>query len=188
MSKDRKFDTIVENALHRFQRTEFLVGDLVKLVENWDRDDWVKRQSKGMIERVREIVEQGRHLRVAGIRGLYEDGSSGLGNQEAADYHYIEMVEELAPGRYSGFVTVPVHLVERVQIEGNNVTAPMPDGLVRKPNHHIKPEEVNIEHGDDMINPTHQTRCEHPAKEMPKQNVTLPGATAAKSYTAGYIN
>jgi hypothetical protein len=37
MSKKRKFDIVVENALHRFQVTEFLVGDLVKLVDNWEK-------------------------------------------------------------------------------------------------------------------------------------------------------
>ena len=171
-----EFDIILENALHRYQRTEFLVGDLIKLVDSWDSDDWVKRQSGGQIDKVREIVGSGHHLRVAGIRGLYNDGSNAHGNQDSADYHYIELVEELAPGRYSNFVTLPVHLIQRVELEGNNVTRPMPDDMVHKSNTHIELVPANVEANDDPMGAVKQTRCDHPAKEMAGSNVKLDGA------------
>ena len=36
----------------------------------------------------------------------------------------------------------------------------------------------------DMVK---QTRCTHPAKEMPASNARLPGAKAATSYTTKYM-
>jgi hypothetical protein len=187
MSIQSKFDLIVENALHRHQRTEFLVGDLVELVDNWGSDDWVKRQSGGQVDRVREIAEAGHHLRVAGIRGLYGDGNNGLGNQESPDYQYVELVEELSPGRYTNFFTVPVHLVRRIELEGNNITAPVPDDQRRDSTSHIEPLADDIVDGGDPMGSVKQTRVDHPDKILPDENVVLPGATAAKSYTANYM-
>lgn len=187
MSEKSKFDLIVENALHRFQRTEFLVGDLVTLTDGWDRDEWVKRQSEGTIEHVRNIIDSKHHLRVAGIRGLHNDGYSAMGNSETPDFHYVELVEELSPGRYSNFVTVPVHLVKRVELEGNNVTAPMPDDMVRDSTAHIAPEEVSAELNDDPMGAVKQTGVKDGDKSLPDKNVTLPGATGADSYTGKYL-
>jgi len=81
-----------------------------------------------------------------------------------------------------------VHLLERVELEGNNVTLPVPDDLKRDASHHIDAAVVDLQKGDDPMGVMNQTRCEHPDKEMPQKNVTLPGSTGASSYTAGYLN
>lgn len=174
MSKQRKFDIIVENALHRFQRSEFLVGDLVKMVDNWEKDDWANHQSGGLLERLKQMIEVGHHIRVTSIKGLYNDGMRAIGNSQSPDHHYADIVEEIAPGRYTGVMTVPVHLLKRVDI-GNNVTAPMPDDMVRNNDAHIGAEDVNVEETEDPMGAVKQTGVKDGDKSLRNKDEKMPG-------------
>jgi len=183
MSK-RKFDTVVENALHRFQKTEFLVGDVVEFIKNWENDEWTKRQSSGLIDKLKEVLDSGDNILVTAIKALHDDGMKSGGNAESPDHHYCDIVQELAPGRYTNVMTVPVHFLKRVDI-GNNRSAPIPDKNVRKSGAHIKPEEVGED--SDPMGSAESTGVNEGDKDLPVSDTNISQAPPAKSYTTKYL-
>ncbi len=174
-----KFNTLLENVWHPYQRGNFLVGDLVKFRSGWERNDWVKGLIEGKLTRLKEMMESGDNLRVSAIKTDRSD------NNDMGPF-WIDIVRETAPGAYRDFLTIPEILLDKIELGINR--APVPEGQYKADPSHIKPEaptqpEASAYH--DMVN---QTRDKHPAKEMPGSNTKLPGAKAAKSYTTKYMD
>ena len=191
MSK-RRFDNIVENALSRFQRTEFLVGDAVefvdpKIFDSWEnsKDEWIKRQSSGMIDKIKGMVAGGNPIKVTAIKGLHDDGMKAGGNSESPDFHYCDVVEELAPGRFWNVTTIPVRMLKRVDL-GNNVAVRIDGDKERISGAHIDPEELVNDDSDEM-GAQKMTGVNDGDKTLTTKNKKLKGAIGAKSYTAGYM-
>ena len=108
--------------------------------------------------------------------------------------HYIDITQELAPGRFSGeFVTVPQQLIELSGPTDSVNLADVPDSMKREDSVDVKPKELQDEDtssqdSDMMTDPTKQTGTDDRVnKSLADTNTTLPGATGAKSYTANYM-
>jgi hypothetical protein len=158
------------------------------------KDDWAKHQSSGLLERLRQVIDTGHHIRVTAIKGLFDDGMKTMGNSQSPDHHYADIVEEIAPGRYTSVLTVPVHMLERIDI-GNNVTAPMPDDMVRGAKHHIDTQDVSVEETDDPMGAVKQTGVKLGDKELHNQDVQMPGGNkwddskpGGGNYTSSYMS
>ena len=176
-----KFDIIVESAMRRFQGTDLLVGDRVKFIENYLQHEWWKKQAAVKLERIKGLIESGDNIRVSAVKAL-RPATASVGNFEDVDDFYVDVVHETAP-----VFTVPQALLEALE-DYPNLAGKTPDSQVRKDNTNIKPEDVEIE--DKNLSMTKQTRCEHPAKDMPTSNTDLPNAskpTDGESYTAKYL-
>ena len=183
----RKFDTIIESFMRRVNQNTFIINDRVKFIDNYLQHEWTKKQPALKLERLKELIESGDHIRISAVKPMRPTTATS-GQFEVVDDIYYDIVREAAPGLYLQTFTVPQNMLELIDDYPNE--APIPDHWRRDDNTNIKPEQVSVESEDDMIGPTHQTRGDHPEKEMPDSNTTLPGANQPKegeSYTKQYI-
>lgn len=180
-----KFDTIFESNFSRFQGGGFLTGDIIKLKEGWDSDDWTSKAPTQVVDKLRELNESDLVLRVSSVKAIRPAVNSSVDQSLGADDFHLDIAQEMAPGRFSGvFVTVPQHLVE---LHGDNTTlAPIPDSLKREEAIDVKPTELSTETEGEAIKQTGTD--DKTNKSMTDTNTTLPGATGAASYTARYIS
>jgi len=179
-----KFDVIVEAALNRFQGTNFLVGDRVKLIDNYASHEWSRKQPALKLERIKEMIDSGDNIRVTAVKAQRPPVADS-GSFEAVDDFYVDIMREAAPGLFlpSQVFTFPQELLEYID-DGINLSGPTPEGQIRKDNSNIKPEQLDQD-PDELRQK--QTRCEHPKKEMPADNVDINVEPAAQSYTAKYV-
>ena len=187
-----KFDTIFDSNFSRFQGGGFLTGDVIKLKDGWESDEWTSNAPAQVVDKLKEIAGSDLVLRVSSVKAIRPAVNSSVDQAAGADDFHIDITQELAPGRFSGvFLTVPQQIIE---LDGPNDTLPgVPDSLKREEDVDIKPREltgddINTE-GDDFVDPKKQTGTDDKTnKKLTDSNNTLPGATAAKSYTANYIS
>lgn len=174
----QKFNTLLENVWQPYQRGNFLVGDLVKFKNGWESHDWVKGLIEGKLTRLKEMMESGDNLRVCAIKTDRES------NNDMGPF-WVDIVREAAPGAYRDFLTIPEGLLDKIDLGINR--APISDSQVKDDPSHIKPADPSLPNANAYHDMVKQTRCTHPAKEMPGSNVKLPGAKAATSYTTKYM-
>lgn len=180
-----KFDLIIESALRRYQGVNFLIGDRVKLKDDYTNHDWWKSQPALKIERIKGLIESGDNIRVSAVKAI-RPATADSGHFQDVDGFYVDIVREAAPGLMMSneIYTLPDFLLE-LQDDGINLAGETPDGQRREDTTNIKPEEIKIE--DNEFSPVKQTRCDHPEKENPGENVNIAQAPAAKSSTGKYM-
>ena len=184
---------IFESNFTRFQGGGFLTGDVIKLKQGWDTDDWSQKAPAQVIEGLKELSESDLLLRVSSVKAVRPAVNSSVDQALQVDDFHVDITQESAPGRFTGkFFTVPQHLIE---LNGPNDTLPeVPDSLKRKDKVNVKPVEVEEESGEDQgevdnfVRPGYQTgTTDKVNKNLPKEDIKQPGATGAASYTAGYM-
>jgi len=150
-----KFNAIYESAIQRFTRGGFLTGDLVKFTENAFRDDFFKKQAPNYIQKAKAFNEGGLNLRVSAIKAVRPTIHAGDVQNEAESF-LIDLVQEIAPGLYREFITVPAHILEPINTYPN--LAPVPDSLKRHNNTSIDPHPATIkDEAELMLSPHRQT-------------------------------
>lgn len=150
-----KFEKIYESAIQRFTRGGFLTGDLVKFTENAFRDDFFKKQAPNYIQKAKSFNDGGLNLRVSAIKAVRPTIHSGDVQNEAESF-LVDIVQEIAPGLYREFITVPAHILEPVNTYPN--LAPVPDSLKRHNNTSIEPHPVALKDATEMmLSPHRQT-------------------------------
>lgn len=190
-----KFDTIFESNFSRFQGGGFLTGDVIKLKDGWERDEWSQKAPAQVIDKIKEIAGNDLVTRVSSVKTIRPAVNSSVDQAAGADDFHVDITQEIAPGRFNGvFITLPQHLIE---LDGANDTLPdIPDSMKREETVDIKPKEISSEDstnedssGDQFVDPKSQTGTDDKTnRKMAEDNTTLPGATGAQSYTAKYIS
>lgn len=194
-----KFTKLYESAIQRFTRGGFLIGDLVKIKENYASDDFFKKQASNYIEKIREFATSGLNIRVSAVKPVYPNAYAPGNIQSEAESFLCDIVLEKAPGLYYAFITIPAHLLEHIDT-GINL-APVPDSLRRPNNEIIDPEELKQSSDPtSYLTPYRQTRTSDrgdnkDAKSetsLPDKNIKIPSKTVEKmrdpaSYTALYL-
>lgn len=150
-----KFVKLYESAIQRFTRGGFLTGDLVKFTDKAFSDDFFKKQAPNYVQKARSFNESGLNLRVSAVKAVRPTIHSGDIQNEAESF-LVDIVQEVAPGLYREFITVPAHILQTVDT-GINL-APVPDSLKRKGNVNIDPKlEETKAAAEAMLNPQRQT-------------------------------
>lgn len=194
-----KFIKLYESAIQRFTRGGFLVGDLVKIKENYASDDFFKKQASNYIEKIREFVNSGLNIRVSAVKPVYPNAYAPGNIQSEAESFLCDIVLEKAPGLYYAFITVPAHLLEHIDT-GINL-APVPDALRRPNNEIIDPETVSqASDPTSYLTPYRQTRTTDKGDNkdsktetnLTDKNIKIPSKPADKvkdpaNYTALYM-
>lgn len=189
-----KFNTLFESNFTRFQGGGFLTGDVVKLKSGWNDDDWCKSAPAQLIDMLNELDQSDLLIRVSSVKPIRSAVNSSVDQALGADDFFIDIVQETAPGRYTGkFVTVPQHLIE---LSGDNTTIPeIPDSLKREEKIDVKPVELEQNQGesqgdvDQYTDPKSQTGTDDQVnRKMTDKDIERNDAQGAVSYTAGYIN
>ena len=150
-----KFVKLYESAIQRYTRGGFLTGDLVKFIDNAFKDDFFKKQSPNYVQKAKAFSEGGLNLRVSAVKAVRPTIHSG-DVQNEADEFLIDIVQELAPGCYKEFITIPAHLLSPIDVYPNLL--PVPDSLKRHNHSIVKPQEVNIKDEEELcLSPQRQT-------------------------------
>lgn len=189
---NKKFDTIYESNFSRFQGGGFLTGDVIKLKDGWNNDEWCKGAPAQVVDKIRELADSDLILRVSSVKPLRPAVNSSVDQAMGVDDFYIDVAQELSPGGFSGnFVTVPQALIE---LSGDPSQLPeLPDSLRREDEVDIKPGELedsdtSNEDGTGFTCPKGQTGMDDKTnKKLTDKDIKQPGVTGAVSYTAGYI-
>lgn len=187
-----KFDTLFESNFSRFQGGGFLTGDVIKLKDGWESDEWTSNAPAQVVDKLKEIAGSDLVLRVSSVKAIRPAVNSSVDQAAGVDDFHIDITQELAPGRFSGvFLTVPQQIIE---LDGPNDTLPdVPDSFKREENVDIKPKELTGDdvttEGDDFIDPKKQTGTDDKTnRTMTDSDIKQPGATAAQSYTGKYMS
>lgn len=196
-----KFDVLYESNFSRFQGGGFLTGDVIKLKDGWESDDWCKTAPAQVIDTLKSLADQDLLLRVSSVKTLRPAVNSSVDQALGVDGFHVDITQETAPGRYSGaFVTVPHELIE---LDGPNDKLPeIPDSLRRDERISVKPKSLeedaedsatgitsDTENDPGMTNPLKATGMDDKFnRELNNKDIKQPNATAAKPYTAGYMS
>ena len=138
-----KFDTLFESNFNRFSGGGFLTGDVIKLKQGWESDEWCKTAPAQLIEQLRLFAESDLVMRVSSVKTVRPAVNSSVDQAAGVDGFFLDITQEMAPGHWNGnFVTIPQHLVE---LNGPTDQIPeIPDSLKREENINIKPESAEL--------------------------------------------
>lgn len=184
-----------------FGRSGFLVGDVVKFVDNALKSDFFKTVGTEYKTKVESLINSGANLRVINIKS-YFPAVMGAGNP---DYNGYSFTIEIAPedeglGRIvqSDSVTVPQNLLTKIDFTPNLPT--VPDKFKYKDKTHIKPKEVKDESEEVPFYSPARTRTSDLGDKKDSKsdtslhntNVVIPsspaeGAKSPSTYTASYL-
>lgn len=183
---DKKFNQIFESTIDRFKQGGLLTGDLVKFKANALTNEWVKKQLPTMVDKIKEFIESDKNIRVAAVKALRPAAAGSFQSNLQVDDWYCDITQEEAPGLFLNFLTVPIELLDQIDVEGN--LPPIPDSQKFDPNDErvtIKPEEVKIEQGDTEHNAAYGTKSQEGDKSL--SNKDYKQDFADEPSTATYI-
>lgn len=150
-----KFVSLYESAIQRYTRGGLLTGDLVKFTEKAFSDDFFKNQAHNYVDKARSFKDSGLNLRVSAVKAVRPTVSPG-NVQTEADEFLVDITQEIAPGLYREFLTVPARVLQHVDTYPN--LAPVPDSLKRNNNSNIDPKLIKQEEtSKQMMSPFRQT-------------------------------
>lgn len=173
---ENKFTKIFESNFQRYQGGGILAGDIVKFVDNILSDEWFDKQNETIKQRVQEFLDGDFNIRVGSVNALRPAAGGPVQQDQQVDDYYVDVVKELAPGLFTDVMTLPIHLVQKIDTDGN--LAPIPDSQRRDDTSHINPEEVDVEEGQDETNAVFGTKSKEGDKKLPEKDT--PGHAAQR--------
>lgn len=189
MANKKKYLTLVEAYLSRFERGGFLVGDVFKFNDNFKSSDTYKKMGSNTQDMIDQMIASGLHVRVVGIKDSIAARYPGNPQQSSSDVT-LSLALDNGGGRYSHYVSVSPELGEPQPFYPN--LPPIPDSVVRKNKINIKPEE--LEKIDNITNKTDRGTGTYMDTELslPTQNTSIPAETVPQSmevnsYTKDYL-
>ena len=150
-----KFVALYESTIQRYTRGGLLTGDLVKFVENAFKDDFFKKQAWNYVEKAKSFHDSDLNLRVSAIKAVRPTMHSGDVQNEAEEF-IVDVTQEIAPGLYREFLTIPARLLQHIDTYPN--LAPIPGSLKRNNKSNIDPKLINQEEENKLMSsPFRQT-------------------------------
>ena len=139
----KRFDTLLETYLQKLTRGGFLGGAMVRVKSDVFKSDFYKDQTQEYKDTLKAWSESDLLLRVSSVKPT-RPTAQGSGNAEITGSEFdVDITQEIAPGRYVTYLTVPAKYLEPY---GNGINLPpIPDSLKRKDNTQIKPEQEKPE-------------------------------------------
>lgn len=166
-----KFEALLENTLVRFQRSQFITGDLIKFKKNWQKNPWVQANID-YAQKIMQFIESGDNLRVSAVKASQSSVQGSYGTYENEQANLIDITQEFAPGLYRDFMTVPSNIIEVIDT-GNNL-APLPASKKRKDSTQIKPSKIDKIQSDKDFSQGKQTKAGEGDRQLNNKNVKLP--------------
>jgi len=195
----KKFVTLHESYMRRYERGGFLVGDVFKFNDDFKSTECYKSLGNNTRDLIDDMINSGLHIRVTGIKDT--DPARFPASAESSSLHVIlNLALDSGGGRYTHHISVPGELGQAVQYAPNLL--PIPDAMRRKDKVNIKPEEAE-EDPNNIQNRTARgttgtadhvgTPLSPTERSLPKQNTKIPSDPAtpspeAASYTLQYMS
>jgi len=195
---EKKFVSLHESYMKRYERGGFLVGDVFKFHDDYKSKDCYKAIGAKTKQAIDQLIDSGLHIRVINIKDT-EPARYPANSQTGSLNVVLDLALDTGGGRYSNFVSVPGDLGETVLYAPNLL--PIPDAMRRKDKVTIKPEEAE-EDPNNIQNQTARgttgtadhvgTPLSPTERSLPKQNIDIPSDPAtpsmkAASYTQQYL-
>jgi hypothetical protein len=140
-----KFSVICEETLTRYQQSGFLCGDYVSFKKDATSHEFFKKADKGLQAQIKDIIESGDLCRIS----LLKSGKSETfkGPVQAANIStkdgWADIIHEYGPGRFDGTMSVPLYMIEKIDIEGDMNGYPQYSDRIKRQNRTDgKPAEV----------------------------------------------
>jgi len=128
-----KFEKLHEETLYRFQQGGFLRGDYAKIKKDALKHDLIERFSDQMKGILQDAIKNETVLRVSYIKSGKSESFSGP--VDAANIPSNELwadcYVEHAPGMWHNVMTIPLAILEKIELEGAEGYAPYNKNLVR---------------------------------------------------------
>lgn len=189
MAKQKKFLTLVETYMTRYERGGFLVGDVFKFNDNFKTTDSYKKLGTNTREMIDQMIDSGLNIRVVGIKDTTAPRFPGNPQTSSMDVT-LSLALDTGGGRYTHYVTVTPDLGVPESFYPN--LPPIPDAVVRKNNVNIKPQDV--EKYDNLANKTDtgDGKLSDTNRSLPSKNTSIPASPATPSpavtsYTHEYL-
>lgn len=135
----KNFLVLAESILQRFQRTGFLIGDVVEFIDGYQNTDTYKQLHPSIKAHVDTLANGDINVKVVNIKNHYPSRQPGNEQNTIGDCT-LDLALDYGGGRRVDVVTVPADLVMSVNHYPN--LDPVPDALKRKNLITIKPEPV----------------------------------------------
>ena len=90
-----KFNTIFESNFSRYQGGGFLTGDIIKLKQGWNQDEWSTKAPQQLIDKLRELDESDLILRVSSVKTLRPAVNSSVDQALGTDDFHIDITQEI---------------------------------------------------------------------------------------------
>ena len=145
----KKYLTLVETYLSRFERGGFLVGDVFKFNDNFKSSEAYKKLGSNSQELIDQMIETGLHVRVVGIKDTTAPRYPGNPQTSSADVSLTLAVDN-GGGRYTHYVNISPELGTSVSFYPN--LPPIPDAMRRPNDINVKPKELETQ--DNIANKT----------------------------------
>lgn len=185
----KKYLTLVEAYLSRFQRGGFLVGDVFKFNDNFKTTEQYKKLGQNVKDMIDQMIETGLNVRVVGIKDTTSPRFPGNPQTSSNDVE-LSLALDNGGGRYTHYINISPELGQPLDIYPN--LPPIPDAVRRKDKVNIKPEE--LKKTDNPSNKTDRgnTKLSDTEMSLPTKNTTIPSVQATPSmdvtsYTHEYI-
>jgi len=185
----KKYLTLVEAYLSRFQRGGFLVGDVFKFNDNFKTTEQYKKLGQNVKDMIDQMIETGLNVRVVGIKDTTSPRFPGNPQTSSSDVE-LSLALDNGGGRYTHYINISPELGQPLDIYPN--LPPIPDAARRKDKVNIKPEE--LKKTDNPSNKTDRgdTKLSDTEMSLPTKNIAIPSVQATPSmdvasYTHEYI-
>lgn len=161
-----KFTKLFEETLYRNQQNGFLRGDYVHIKKSALKNEAVDNMSDQMKSLLSDAIRNNTTLRISYIKSGRSEAFSGpvdAANIPSCDL-WADCYVEHAPGMWHNVMTIPLSILEKVEIEGANGFPEYDKKLVR-PNTK-EPDSV-----DKVLKD--QTKGADDSRKLPKKNTKL---------------
>jgi hypothetical protein len=167
-----QFDVLYEAELERYQMGGLLVGDCIKFRKNALKHQYIASRAQSFVDMVKACMEPSfdLNLRIGALKSIYPSTSLNAGNT-APEGYFADIYIEYAPGLFRNPITVPVEVIEVVDI--GNERGPIPKSL-RRPNNVHGPKEHKTK-SDDVNAQTNLTTQDTKMPGANKWDDTKPG-------------
>lgn len=174
----KKYLTLVETYLSRFERGGFLVGDVFKFNDNFKSSEMYKKLGRNSQELIDQMIDTGLHVRVVGIKDTTSPRYPGNPQTSSADVSLTLAVDN-GGGRYTHYVNVSPELGTPESYYPN--LPPIPDAVIRPNNVIIKPKE--LEKQDNIANKSDKGngKLSDTNIQLANKNTTLPSKPVTPS-------
>ena len=178
----KKYLTLVEAYLSRYQRGGFQVGDVFKFDKGFKNLDCYKALGQNVKDMIDQMIESGLHVRVVGIKDTTSPRYPG-NPQTSSDDVSLTLALDTGGGRYTHYINVSPEMGQPETYYPN--LPPIPDAAKRHDKVNIKPEE--LEKIDNITNKTDRGTGAYMDTdlELPKSNTTLPSPKAPAPMEVG---
>lgn len=132
--KNGRFDYLMEQAISRHQLAGFLVGDYVRIKKNALKNEIIQDFSSQTQDKIKQIIKDDMYMRISAIKSGSSEAFSGPvgATNVMKKTMWADCYMEYAPGMWNNVMTLPLSVLEKIDVDDGTGYAPYNKNIVRK--------------------------------------------------------